>query len=134
MARGTQTREGSRRSTDACPTLPLDGIYVCYHDDADGCDCRKPKPGMLLRAAGSTGSTWPRSFMVGDRWGDVEAGQAAGCRTFLIDMPYSRGERCRPDGRVADLAEAAEDHPPDRGAERNPADFKMRRTGRDSRI
>jgi D-glycero-D-manno-heptose 1,7-bisphosphate phosphatase len=65
--------------------LPLDAILSCFHDDADGCDCRKPKPGMLLRAARDLGIDLASSFMVGDRWRDVEAGRRAGCRTFFLD-------------------------------------------------
>jgi transaldolase len=88
--------------------LGLSAVYACYHDNADDCACRKPKPGMLARAAEEHGIDLRRSFMVGDRWGDVAAGAAAGCRTFLIDMPYSQCERCSPDFKVADLSEAAD--------------------------
>ena len=62
---------------------------------------------MLLRAAREHGIDLSRSFMVGDRAGDVGAGRAAGCRAILIDMPYSRGESCKPEARVADLLGAA---------------------------
>ena len=87
--------------------VEFDAVFVCPHRKADGCDCRKPRPGMLVRAAREHGIDLSRSFMVGDRWGDVEAGRAAGCRTFLVDLPYSQGHRCTPDARVADLPEAA---------------------------
>jgi len=63
---------------------------------------------MLARAAEEHGIDLARSYMVGDRWGDVAAGAAAGCRTFLIDMPYSQCHRCSPDYKVAGLAEAAD--------------------------
>jgi D-glycero-D-manno-heptose 1,7-bisphosphate phosphatase len=88
--------------------LPLAAVYACYHDTADNCDCRKPKPGMLLRAAREHGIDLSASWMVGDRWGDVAAGGAAGCKTILIDLPYSQGHRCTPDARVADLPEAVD--------------------------
>lgn len=68
--------------------VPLDGLYVCLHDDADGCGCRKPAPGMLAAAAADLGLDLGRSFMVGDRWRDVEAGRRAGCRTVHIDRGY----------------------------------------------
>lgn len=68
---------------------------VCYHDDADGCECRKPKPGMLLAAARDFGIDLARSFMVGDRWRDIEAGRRAGCRTIFVDYGY---EEPRPEG------------------------------------
>lgn len=68
--------------------LPIRDIRVCYHDDADGCDCRKPKPGMLVAAAEAWGIDLSRSFMVGDRWRDIEAGRRAGCTTVFIDYQY----------------------------------------------
>ncbi|HEX8911004.1 MAG TPA: HAD family hydrolase [Humisphaera sp.] len=108
VARGTQTRAEVERINDCLKSqLPIDAVYACYHDSRDGCDCRKPKPGMLLRAAAEHGIDLSKSFMVGDRSGDVLAGAAAGCRTYLIDLPYSKGDRCSPDARVADLSEAA---------------------------
>ena len=69
--------------------IPLDDIRVCYHDDPDGCDCRKPKPGMLLAAARDLNISLNQSFVVGDRWRDIEAGRRAGCRTVLIDYGYA---------------------------------------------
>ena len=108
VARGTQTKDVvesiNRFLSDR---LPLTAAYVCYHDNKDECDCRKPKPGMLTRAAAEHQIDLRKSFMVGDRWGDIVAGAAAGCRTFLINLPYSRCERCSPDHQVADLWEAA---------------------------
>ena len=95
----------NRFLTDRLPQLSA--VYVCCHDDADHCDCRKPKPGMLLQAAREHGIDLSRSYMIGDRSGDVVAGAAAGCKTLLIDLPYSKGDRCSPDYRVADLSEAA---------------------------
>jgi D-glycero-D-manno-heptose 1,7-bisphosphate phosphatase len=65
--------------------LALDDIRVCYHVDADRCGCRKPLPGMLLEAARAWDIALGESFMVGDRWRDVEAGRAAGCRTAFVD-------------------------------------------------
>lgn len=85
--------------------LPLDAILVCYHDEADGCPCRKPRPGLLLQAASAYGIDLPGSFLVGDRWRDIEAGQAAGCTTLLVRRPYSGP--CCPTHEVRDLPEAA---------------------------
>jgi len=87
--------------------LPVDAIEVCYHRHADGCDCRKPKPGMLQRAAARLGLDCTKSFMIGDRATDVEAGQAAGCTTIFIDLSYADEHPERPDFTVASLAEAA---------------------------
>jgi D-glycero-D-manno-heptose 1,7-bisphosphate phosphatase len=68
--------------------LPLDAIEVCEHDGKERCDCRKPKPGMILRAREKFGVDLAGSFMVGDRWRDIEAGRRAGCRTILIGGGY----------------------------------------------
>ena len=68
--------------------LPLDEIYVCYHDDVDQCLCRKPGPGLLLKAAKQHGIDLSKSFMVGDRWKDIAAGKRAGCRTIWLDYHY----------------------------------------------
>lgn len=77
--------------------LPLDEIGVCPHDDIDGCVCRKPKPGLLLEAAARRGIDLSRSFMIGDRWRDVEAGQMAGCRTVFLDYGYDERQPTAPD-------------------------------------
>jgi D-glycero-D-manno-heptose 1,7-bisphosphate phosphatase len=109
VARGTQTAaEVEAINQFLAERLALDEFRVCMHDDADGCDCRKPKPGLLTAAAAAHDIDLAASFMIGDRAGDVLAGAAAGCRTFLVERPYSRAETCRPDFVVRDLAEAAE--------------------------
>lgn len=82
----------------------VDAIYVCPHVDADHCDCRKPKPGLLLQAAREWGVDAGASFMVGDRWRDVDAGRAAGCATILVAGP-AEGP-ARPDYRARDLRDA----------------------------
>jgi D-glycero-D-manno-heptose 1,7-bisphosphate phosphatase len=89
-------------------TLPLDDIRVCYHVDADRCACRKPKPGMLLDAARAWGVELVESYMVGDRWRDVEAGRAAGCRTILVAGGFTEPEPCAPDAVAGSLFEAGE--------------------------
>jgi D-glycero-D-manno-heptose 1,7-bisphosphate phosphatase len=86
--------------------LPVDAIEACYHRDSDGCDCRKPKPGMLHRAAARLGVDCTKSFMIGDRASDVEAGRAAGCATIFIDLGYVDEHPERPDFTVASLGEA----------------------------
>ena len=86
--------------------LPLDDIRVCCHTDADACDCRKPKPGLLLAAARERGIELHESFMVGDRWRDVSAGKAAGCRTIFLDCGYAEELRDAPDFVVKSLPEA----------------------------
>lgn len=110
VARGTQTREAVEQiNAWLARELPmLTAFYVCFHDNQAGCACRKPGPGMLKQAAAEHGIDLSRSFMVGDRWSDVVAGAAAGCKTFLFDVPYSQCHRCTPDHVIADLPEAAE--------------------------
>jgi D-glycero-D-manno-heptose 1,7-bisphosphate phosphatase len=89
VARGTQRREVveaiNARLREA---LPLDALYVCY-EDGTVCPRRKPNPGMLLEAAEAFGIDLAGSFMVGDRWSDVEAGRRAGCRTIFIARNYA---------------------------------------------
>ncbi len=88
--------------------LPIDDIKICYHTDADACDCRKPKPGMLLSAARDHDIDLAASYMVGDRWRDVAAGRAAGCATVLVEYDYAEPEADSPDAVVASLSEAAD--------------------------
>ncbi len=109
VARGTQTQAVvAAINARLCAELPLNAVYVCYHDTSDQCTCRKPQPGMLLQAANEHSLDLQHSFLVGDRWSDIEAGRAAGCVTFLIDVPYNQRERCQPDYIVADLYAAAQ--------------------------
>jgi D-glycero-D-manno-heptose 1,7-bisphosphate phosphatase len=108
VARGTSTRELVDRIHGRLKSeLDLDAILTCFHDDADECDCRKPKPGLLLRAADDVGIDLSSSFMVGDRWRDVEAGRRAGCRTFFIDYGYGEAPPRACDFRVGSLVEAS---------------------------
>jgi len=109
VARGVQRRSVVEAMHAALrKALPLDGFYVCYHDDADACECRKPKPGLLLAAAAEHGISLPASYMIGDRWRDVEAGQRAGCRTVWIERGYAeRGPSAPPDFAARSLGEAA---------------------------
>lgn len=109
VARGKQSRQEVERINQWLgERLPLTAFYVCYHDTPDNCPCRKPKAGLLMDAAAAYNIDLRRSFMVGDRWSDVVAGRAAGCRTVLIDLPYSQGDCCAPDARVSDLSEAVD--------------------------
>jgi D-glycero-D-manno-heptose 1,7-bisphosphate phosphatase len=109
VARGKQTREAVEAIHAALQAqLRLDEFRVCYHDDADGCACRKPASGMLLDAAKDADLDLPASFMIGDRWRDIEAGRRAGCTTILIDCHYAETERCQPHARVSSLPEAVD--------------------------
>ena len=84
-----------------------DDIKVCYHIDGDNCCCRKPKPGMLLEAAQQWQIDLQKSFMVGDRWRDVDAGKSVGCFTFFIDYKYNEKILTKPDTYVSSLSEVA---------------------------
>jgi D-glycero-D-manno-heptose 1,7-bisphosphate phosphatase len=88
--------------------LPVDTVKACFHGQADHCDCRKPKPGMILEAATELGIDLARSFMVGDRRSDVEAGHAAGCTTVFIDLGYAEPAPDDPDFVVHSIVEAAD--------------------------
>ncbi len=68
--------------------LPIDDILFCPHDDKDNCDCRKPKPGLIFSAQKKWNIDLTNSFLVGDRWKDIEAGINAGIKTILIDYGY----------------------------------------------
>lgn len=87
--------------------LAVDDIRVCYHTDRDGCACRKPKPGMLLAAAKDWSLDLGLCVMVGDRWRDIGAGSAAGCRTILIGGGYGEPFAVAPDAVAASLSEAS---------------------------
>jgi D-glycero-D-manno-heptose 1,7-bisphosphate phosphatase len=83
--------------------LGLDAVYVCAHDDADDCDCRKPAPGLLLAAAARIGVDLTRSVMVGDRWRDIEAGKRAGVPTVWVRSDYREAAPDAPDHVVDGL-------------------------------
>ena len=99
VARGTQKREVVESINKyLVELLPLDGILVCYHDNNDNCQCRKPLPGLILEASAKWGIDVQNSFMVGDRWKDIKAGQNAGCKTVWLDRSYNEDTH----GTVAD--------------------------------
>jgi D-glycero-D-manno-heptose 1,7-bisphosphate phosphatase len=82
-------------------------VYTCCHDDADACACRKPGPGLLLRAASDLELDLSRSYLVGDRLKDVQAGRAAGCATIFIDLHYPETPKeVGADVRASSLREA----------------------------
>jgi D-glycero-D-manno-heptose 1,7-bisphosphate phosphatase len=88
--------------------LPIDEFRTCYHDNGDNCDCRKPLPGALLSAAKQHGLDLSKSYMIGDRWRDTEAGQRAGCQTIFIDYGYAEKQPESVNHCVGSLAEAAQ--------------------------
>jgi D-glycero-D-manno-heptose 1,7-bisphosphate phosphatase len=108
VARGTQDRSVVESMHDYLRNrLPLDAFRVCYHDDSDACDCRKPKPGLLLEAAAEHAISLTESYMIGDRWRDIDCGYSANCTTIFIDRGYREALREQPDFRASDLEGAA---------------------------
>jgi len=107
IARGTATREQVDAINDALRgALQLDDVLVCPHDDADGCVCRKPQPGLLIEGARRWGVDLSSSFMIGDRWRDIEAGRRAGCTTVFVDLGHAERRPERPDITVSRLTDA----------------------------
>ena len=109
VARGTTSRadvEVINQHLQQC--LPIDEFRTCYHDSDDGCACRKPLPGALLAAAKTFDIDLAVSYMVGDRWRDVEAGERAGCKTIFIDYGYAEKQPGTINHRVQSLADAAD--------------------------
>lgn len=95
--------------------ITLDGIYYCPHHPDDQCECRKPKPALLWRAARELGFCAAECFVIGDNTSDMGLGQAVGARTLLVRTGYGAGlasdpatlATLRPDGVVADLLGAS---------------------------
>lgn len=109
VATGKQKKEVvEEMHTHILQHLPIDDIYVCYCVEGPGCDCYKPKPKMILDAAQKWSLDLASSFMIGDRWRDVGAGQAAGCRTIFINYGYDEKQPVKPNYVVSNLAEAGE--------------------------
>ena len=83
--------------------LFVDDIYTCVHDDDQNCFCRKPKPGALLFLAKKYDINLKRSFMIGDRWRDIDAGHNFGCKTIFIDRGYNEKLNFNPDYTINSL-------------------------------
>ena len=98
----------AQMNADLISKLPIDTIKVCYHAQTDGCDCRKPKPGLIYEAAAEMQIDPLKSYMIGDRWSDISAGKAAGCTTILVDYNYSENFVDQPDFKVASLPAAVD--------------------------
>ncbi len=103
---------GRLRELLAAEGVEIDGIYICPHTPEDGCGCRKPLPGLLLRASQELGFDPARAFVIGDKPCDIELGQAVGATTILVRTGYGAGhETARtvtPDYVADNLLNAAE--------------------------
>ncbi len=80
--------------------------YTCFHDDIDRCLCRKPLPGLIYQAAFDLHLDVHQSYLVGDRWRDIQAGQVAGCQNFFLDYSYPELQPKEPFTRVYSLLQA----------------------------
>lgn len=98
------------RAMLAAEGITLDGLYLCPHGPGDACDCRKPLPGMALKAASDLHFDPKQAFVVGDKEADIGLGQALGATTVLVRTGYGRQHesRCRPDHVADDLRAAAQ--------------------------
>jgi D-glycero-D-manno-heptose 1,7-bisphosphate phosphatase len=96
----------------AAEGVELEGIYVCPHTPEDGCDCRKPLPGLLLQASRELGFDPAHALVIGDKPCDIELGQVVGATTILVRTGYGAEHEAartvRPDHVANDLVEAAE--------------------------
>jgi D-glycero-D-manno-heptose 1,7-bisphosphate phosphatase len=111
VGRGVQSREAVEamhlKLQSALPSL--DRIEICYHGGGrhgQPCDCRKPRPGLILRAAAELNIDLKESYVIGDRWRDIDCARAAGCRAIFIDRGYKEKLRQAPDVTVANFKEA----------------------------
>lgn len=108
VAKGIQKREiVDAINKELQAQLLIDEIIVCYHQDSDNCDCRKPRPGMLHQAARKYNIDLAGSFLVGDRWKDIEAGCCVNCTTFFIDCGYKEPKSLLATYNITSLFEAA---------------------------
>lgn len=87
--------------------LGIEHAFACFHDDLDLCLCRKPKPGLIHEAMNLLKIEIKRSYMIGDRWKDVEAAQSVGCPAYFIDSGYTEQMPIEPYIRVSSVLEAA---------------------------
>ena len=111
VGRGRQSREAVEamhaKMQLALPSL--DRIEICYHAGeryGESCDCRKPRPGMILRAAAGLKIDLCASYVIGDRWRDIGCARAAGCRAIFIERGYQESLRESPDFTVASFRDA----------------------------
>jgi D-glycero-D-manno-heptose 1,7-bisphosphate phosphatase len=111
VGRGTQSRgtvEAMNLKMQSALPL-LDRIEICYHAGeryGQPCGCRKPRPGLILRAAAELNIDPKRSYVIGDRWRDVDCARAAGCHAIFIQRGYKDTLREAPDFTVANFNEA----------------------------
>jgi D-glycero-D-manno-heptose 1,7-bisphosphate phosphatase len=107
VARGFCSSNQVQIINDAIGNLVgIEHFYTCLHDDGDACNCRKPKPGLIYESAKNLGVNIADSILVGDRWRDIDAGNASGLRCFFIDYSYNENMPKKPFTKVGSLLEA----------------------------
>lgn len=106
-ARGLLSADNLRMMTErVIANCRVDGIKICPHDDRDRCECRKPKPGMLIELAREYDIALSSSYLIGDSSRDTMAARAAGCTAIMLDRPYNQGAPA--DRRAANLGQAVD--------------------------
>lgn len=109
VARGFLSIEELKRMHEYMDTATnncIDKVYICIHGKDDGCECRKPRPGMLLQAAQEFDLDIANSFFIGDSKTDIQAGRAGGFTTIFVDNEFNAGEgdECNPHHRVDSIS------------------------------
>jgi len=106
VSRKTQTKENVETINKYIQSnLPIDEIFTCFHDDKDNCECRKPKSGMILEAAKKYNIDLKKSWVIGDRWKDIESGNNAECKTIFVDYCYDEKLKSKPNYIVKSIDE-----------------------------
>jgi D-glycero-D-manno-heptose 1,7-bisphosphate phosphatase len=107
FSRGTRTLQNIQQSNDkVSKTLNLDDLFCCLHDNKDNCSCRKPKPGMIFEAEKKWNIDLTKSFLIGDRKSDIEAGISANLKTIFIDYDYDEEKPNKYDFKCSNLQQA----------------------------
>jgi len=104
----TTRREVDLLNAEISKITGLEHFYICDHDDEVSCNCRKPKTGLLEKSAFELDIDKRQSFLVGDRWRDIEAGQRFGIKSYFIDNSYNEKQPKEPFIRVSSLLEAVQ--------------------------
>ena len=90
LSRGYQSRRELDRMHELLrATFALDDIFVCPHDETDGCSCRRPKPGLLVEAGFKWRLSLDHCFAISDKWQDAEAARAVNCTSLLLQSPWN---------------------------------------------